>query len=112
MSWSDEHIQNILLYRFIYANKFEVEQRLLELSEDINTCSSKIKMFAASSPSAIIPKDSRNEPIDWLNDEIDSILALIQDYITQKYELELYLKYLEETVIDSDQEENINNITE
>jgi len=105
MSWSSEHIDNILLYKFIYTNIEDVKQRLIELVDDISTCNSKLKMFTTASPSEIIPKDNKHEPINWLNDEVDNIIALLNDYVIQKYELELYLKSLEENIVDNTEEE-------
>ena|ERR1035437_235480 len=96
MSWENDHIENILLNRMIFSDKNEVEQRLSELRESIYTNKSKLKMFASIVPDKIIPKDNRYAPVDWLNDEIENILLILQDEIIQKYELELYLKHLEE----------------
>lgn len=101
MGWGTDFKIDIYLNRQIYKNKEEVEYKIEEDTEYLNSIKDKLKMFSSSNVSDIIPKDWKEEPINWLNREINS---LIDEYDITKdnlMKLKLYLEYLIE-----------NNITE
>ena len=97
MGWGVEYQIDMYLSKQDYGeNIFQVEDKIEELEEYINNTKTKINMFAASSISEVIPDDWKEEPIRWINKEIDELIDYLHECIIHRYQLELYKEYLQE----------------
>jgi hypothetical protein len=103
MGWEIEFKTNIYLSKQEYKTKREVQDKIDELNDDIDSYKNQIKMFASSNPKDIIPDDWKDEPIRWINDQTEELFSLMNGYIIDVYKLELYLDFLTE------QDESENN---
>ena len=94
MSWGTEFQTDIYLSRQEYKTKYEVEDRIKEIDLVINECEATLKMYASATPKDIVPSDFSEEPINWLNRQIDEQFEIYREYLLDRYRLELYLEYL------------------
>jgi hypothetical protein len=53
-------------------------------------------MFVAANPRDIVNPDWKEQPIDWLNTEINNLFGIIEEDQRRLFKLELYLEYLKE----------------
>ncbi len=99
MAWGIDFLSNIYLSRQDYQeNPYQVEDRIDELEEEINNINTKINMFAVAKPKDIVPNDwaEDGDIILWINKEVDELIEQLHDSIVHKYQLTLYLEYLNE----------------
>lgn len=94
MGWGIDFKADVFLSRQSYASKNEVEDRIRELESEINDCEATLKMYAASTPKDVYVLDGNESAIGWLNIEVNTQFGLYKDYLYNKYQLELYLEYL------------------
>ena len=94
MTWGTDFSIDIFLSRQEYKSKFDVEDKIKELDEQINDCESQIKMYVSATPKDIVPSEYSEEQISWLNNQINEHLEMYREYITDRFKLELYLEYL------------------
>lgn len=76
-------------------NIFLVECKISDLDIYINNIRTKINMFASSNSRDIIPDTWDEEPIRWINKEVDELIDDLHENIVLKYQLNLYKEYLE-----------------
>lgn len=95
MGWGTDFKADIYLNKQVFSSKFEVEDKIEELSKSIDDNKSILKMYASSTPSAIVPDELKEDTIGWLNNEINMVLDTLQEEIVERYNLKLYLEYLE-----------------
>ena len=94
MSWGTEFKIDIYLSRQDYnGNAFQVRDKIEELDKDINDIYNKIKMYASATPKDIV--DQENDAISFINQNIDELTESLEEYIINRYQLGLYLDYLE-----------------
>jgi predicted DNA-binding protein YlxM (UPF0122 family) len=96
MSWGIYFKPEIYLSRQSYSSKGEVEDRINEINKEINNCEAELKMFASANPKDIVPPDSIEEQIFWLNDQINGSLDVYKELLADRHNLELYLEYLDD----------------
>jgi len=96
MGWGIEFKADIYLSRQSYSSKGEVEDKISEFDKEINNCEAELKMFAAANPKDIVPPDSVEDQILWLNNEINQTLEVYRELLMERYRLYLYLDYLNE----------------
>lgn len=101
MGWGTDFTINVYLNRQVYKTINDVEDKIKEEEEYIQTIKERLKMFASSNISDIVPNDWKDQPIDWLNTQIDDLLDEYNETKINLIQLGLYLEYLKE-----------NNITE
>ena len=99
MGWGTDFNTNIYLNRQVFISKLEVDDKISELTQKIEDNKSLLKMYASSTPSGIIPEDWNDDPIGWINTQINSICDSIEENTIQMYNLKLYSEYLEENPI-------------
>jgi len=104
MGWGTDFKADVYLNRQTFSSKFEVEDKIEELSQSIEDNKSILKMYASSTPSAIVPDDLKEDTIGWLNNEINMIFDTLQEEIVERYNLNLYLEFLEENSTESKKE--------
>lgn len=86
----------IYLSRQIFNSKYELEQKIEENKKWISNNISKLKMFAAANPRDIVDPEWKEEPVNWLNNQIDDIIESIEEFSFENYRLEMYLDYINE----------------
>jgi hypothetical protein len=53
-------------------------------------------MFASANPKDIIDVEWKEEPINWISNQIDDIMESIEEFSYENYRLNLYLDYINE----------------
>lgn len=96
MGWGTSFKTDIYLSRQIFHNKYELEQKIEENEKWINDLKQKLKMFAVANPKDIVDPEWKEEPINWLSNQIDNIMEGIEESSYENYRLELYLDYINE----------------
>lgn len=110
MGWGIEFIRKIKLNKlkpfdalvyfhkpsFSEGNLHQIEDVIRDTKEEIETTSSQLKMFCAADPMSIIPKEWDEDPIMWLNIQIDHLINSLRENTEELYKLELYKEYLQE----------------
>lgn len=94
MGWGIEFKTEIFLSRQSYSSKSEVEDKIDEIDQTISDFKSEIKMYAASTPKDIVSFENSEDTVNWLNIRINDLFELIEDHLFQRYQLSLYLEYL------------------
>ena len=97
MTWGTDFKTDIFLSRQTFQSKLSVQDEINELIEKMSDCLSQIKMYVASTPINIIPKEFTESPINWLNNEINILFDSYNEDLINKYKLELYCEYLDYT---------------
>ena len=100
MSWGTSFNTEIHLNRKIFQSKYEVEDYIKELEENINKDQTLLKMFVSSNIKDIVPKDWDEEPINFINHEIDKILEQLIEDLNDLQDVNRYLDYLIENKIE------------
>lgn len=96
MGWGIEFKADISLNRASYQNAYEINDKIEELNREIEVCKAKIKMFSSSTLKDVIDPDWKEQPIDWLNLQIEELLKSIEENTISMYNLRLYLEYLKQ----------------
>lgn len=97
MVWGIEFKSDIYLSREDYDENIElVQDEINNLEKSIQYIQKQINMFASSNPKDIIPKDWKEEPIRWINNEIDELIEQLCEHNIHQYKLNLYKDYLKE----------------
>jgi hypothetical protein len=109
MSWGTNFQTNIYLSRQTFFSKYEIEEKINEYNKTINNIEATFKMFASSTPKDIIPTEWCEEPMSWLNNNLDELYEIYQETLIERYKLYLYQEYVTENNINlSDLTTNIN----
>lgn len=96
MAWGTDFIANVYLNRMIFNDIQEVNDKIDENNNYIDSSKQKIKMFVSSTPNSIVPDEWKEEPITWLNTEIDILFDSIIEATNENILLNQYVKYLED----------------
>lgn len=94
MGWGTSFKTDIYLSRIIFNNKIELEDKIKENKEYISKLIQKLKMFASANPKDIIDLEWKEEPINWISNQIDNLMESIEEFSYENYRLELYLDYI------------------
>ena len=87
---------NIFLNKQKYRTKEKVKEKIKGLEDYMYSVKCKLKMFASSNLSETVPKDWNDEPINWLNKEVEELLEELYEDSIEVYKLNLYIEYLDE----------------
>lgn len=94
MGYGTDFKADIYLNRMIFTNKYELENKIEENKGYISDSIQKIKMFAAANPRDIVDAEWKEEPINWINNQINDLMESINEFSFENYRLELYLDYI------------------
>ena len=96
MSWGTDFTTNIFLSNMTFPNGIsDVEQKIKENENRINILKQQVQMFVSATPSDIIPKDWNEDPIIWLNNQIEDLFEDIEELLIRNVRLQLYVEHLE-----------------
>jgi len=97
MGWGTDFNVNVYLNRLIVENKYQAEDMIAELNEDIEDYKRKLAMYAASNPNDLVrDTEWKDQPVDWLNMQINEIWEDLLDDYQRKIYLKLYIEHLEQ----------------
>lgn len=96
MAWGIDFKADIFLSGQNFLSKQDVQDNIDDIDKSINDCEAILKMYATANPRDIVPSDYSEEPISWLNNRINEELEDYQEYLSDRYNLRLYLKYLDD----------------
>jgi len=94
MGWGIKFNADIYLSKQTYENKIDVEKKINELEQELVELECKLKMFASANLKDILPKYWNDDPILWLNNQIDDIFEQIYENHLNLIQIEQYLEYL------------------
>ena len=86
----------IYLNRMIFKQKWEVEEKIEQNKKYISDSITKLKMFTSTNPRDIVDIEWKEEPINWLSNQVDDLIEFIEEYSFENYKLNLYLDYINE----------------
>lgn len=96
MGWGTSFKKEIYLSHKFFNDKYELEVQIEQNKKWIDTNIQKLKMFASANPRDIVDIEWKEEPITWLNNQIDEIVESIEETSFENYQLNLYLDYINE----------------
>ena len=94
MGWGTSFKKEIYLSRKSFDSIYELEQKIEQNKIWIANIIQKLKMFASANPRDIIDPEWKEEPINWLNNQIDDLIEVMEEVSFEKYQLEMYLDYI------------------
>jgi len=96
MAWGIDFNTTLTLMRQEYSSISEVEMQIKEYDKQISDIEIKLKMLISSTPKDIIPDDWKEEPINWLNQNIDEEFTCYQEILIERFKLYQYIEFLKE----------------
>jgi hypothetical protein len=93
MSWGTDFTTDIFLSHLTFETISEIDDKIKEIENDIADNMAKLKMWAASNPSDIIPNDYNDDIISYISSEINIIIESILDDNISLYKIKLYREY-------------------
>lgn len=88
MSWSTELFCNLSFNRETFNSKFEVEDKIKELDECINTCKKELRdMALMTEPSKFMGKEDESNPYLFVTSKVEDSLELLEEYTIERYKL-------------------------
>jgi hypothetical protein len=97
MGWGTDFSVNVFLNKLIVENKYQAEDMIAELDEYIEDYKRKLAMYAASNPNDLVrDTEWKDQPVDWLNMQINEIWESLLDDYHRKIYLKLYIEHLEQ----------------
>lgn len=96
MGWGTDFKADIFLNRMNFENKSEVEDKIEELRKSISDAKVRIKMHASANVKDLIPEDWKDQPIDFISNELDVLFEWHDECLNTLQLLNLYKEKLEE----------------
>lgn len=92
MSWSTELFCSIHFNRETYNSRYEVEDRLDEVKEQIETCKQSLRDLAMmTEPEKFYDKEDYNSPYDFVHRSYNQNIELLQELTIDEWKLEQLL---------------------
>lgn len=92
MSWSTELFCNLSFNRETFNSKFEVQDKIKELDENINTCKRELRdMALMTEPSKFMDKEDWSDPYFFVTSKVEDSLELLEEYTIERYKLHVLL---------------------
>lgn len=92
MSWATNLFCNIEFNRKTYNYKYEVEQELEDITKQIETCKQSLRDLAVmTEPNKFYNKEEYVSPYDFVHQEFNSSIELLEELVVEQYELNLLL---------------------
>lgn len=95
MGWGTDFNIDIFLSKQMFNSLMELEDYIKEREEDLINVKTKISMFASCSVNTIVPKEWKEQPLDFINMQINELLDALETTTVDLFKLELYKEYLQ-----------------
>jgi len=102
MGWGTYYIYDEYISRKLFKFKYEIEDYIEELEEDINNCEKDLLAYAISDPKNIPDNDSEWAVVDAVKFKVKDILELYNETIIHLYRARNYLEVFDPNKIDDD----------
>jgi hypothetical protein len=102
MGWGVNFNADIYLSHQSYSSKYEVEEKIKNISETITEYETKLKMFAIATPRDIVSIENSENILEFINEEIVALIELYEESVIQRYQLMLFLEYLEDKEVNKE----------
>lgn len=96
MGWGIEFNIDIFLSKMQFSSLDDLQDTIDDTEDTINRIQSKILMYASASIDLIVPNDWEEEPIDFVNMKVTSLLDDLREELELVSKLNLYAEYLKE----------------
>lgn len=94
MSWGTDFKADIFLSKQSYSSIAQIESAIDDCDETIQTIQSEIKMYASSTPKDVCIES--DNPINYINSEVDFLMEELEATVIHRYKLMLYLEAVKE----------------
>ena len=95
MGYGIDFTADIFLSRVTINNEYELDAIIEETEESIATTKTSLSMLAASNIRDVTPKEWYEEPIRWVQRQVDDLLQVLSDDIQFLQNLRYYKEYLD-----------------
>lgn len=90
MGWETTLTTNITFYKTTYNHLYEVETDLKEVKDMIQYYKDKIRsLVMTTEPKKICPEDCIDNPLEWLQRELDESWEVLDEYYWKEFKLEI-----------------------
>jgi hypothetical protein len=96
MGWGIDFKANIFLSKMSFSNESELLELIKEKEDDIITYQKQILMYVSSNPKDIVPDDWKDEPIQFLQSEIERLFEVYDTTLNLLKDLYYYKEYLKD----------------
>jgi len=86
----------VYLNRLTFSHLSEVEEKVEDRRLHIEDIKRRLLMFASANVRDIIPDDWKDEPINWVNNNVDDLLSDFVTNVRELMHLEAFLEYVKE----------------
>jgi hypothetical protein len=97
MGWGTTFKPTIYISRYAFENISDLDDSIDEVENDINNYKAIIKGYVYSTPKDIIPEEFKEEPVEWLNNKIDSLFNDLIDLYNLLHKLKILKYHLEDS---------------
>lgn len=97
MGWGTTFKPTIYISRYAFENISDLDDSIDEVENDINNYKAIIKGYVCSTPKDIIPEEFKEEPVERLNNKIDSLFNDLIDLYNLLHKLKLFRYHLEDS---------------
>ena len=95
MGWNINFKADIFLNKIIISNKYQLLDLIEEKEKELTTYKEQIMMFVSSTPKDITSTEWKDEPIRFLQNEVNTIFEEYNENIKLLKDLYYYKEYLE-----------------
>lgn len=93
MGWSTNLFCNIIFNKETFNSRCEVEAKIEELNNLIDFVKDRVKSFVIiTEPNKMLGEEERKDPLFYLSKTIKEDLEELEDYIIEKWKLEMLLE--------------------
>ena len=90
MGWGTNFTADLYLNRMVFKSEYELEEKIEDLKSSINGWRERMLMFSTSNPKDIIPEDWKEQPIDFIYNEVKQLMDNIDEDSYQLFLLQIY----------------------
>lgn len=94
MGWGVTFNPQVFISREHYSSEQEIEEKITELTNDVNFRKMEIAMYMSSTPKDVIPDDWKEDGMVFLNNKLESALNDITEMEIHIFKLRLLLDHL------------------
>lgn len=96
MGWGTDFKVNGFLNRQTFKSIEDVDDKIFEIDGEIEQLRAKIKMYGSSTPKDITSGEWLDDPITFINNQMDESLVELEQLVSERKLLYLYKESLED----------------